>query len=216
MAATQENAVASPGYPHHALQARATGSGLQFALLTQAERASFEAGLHTRLWKRVFEAVKAPTAGEYRRLRNEGLLPYHHLLEVLRVEAEHAAEPVTDEDVLGALDQVERDLGESWRHKMEHAINVSQAALKIMARAEERSDGVPLEPDQGVLLLTGWVGSWIVLNWTTDCVVAATDRRVVAQSEVIEAVFQDLREAANAVYTIACEAHDARFGDPDE
>lgn len=193
----------------------AATSRLHFSLLTQTEKASFEAGLHTRLWSRVFEAVKSPTAGEYARARGQNILPYHHLSEILRLETGHMAEPITDDQVMHALAQVERDLGESWRHKLEHAINTSQAAQKIMARVNERRDGKEVGESQ-IIVATRWVGGWILLNWAIDCVFAATSGRVVAQPEVIEAMFNDLREAADSVYIAACEAHDARFGDPDD
>lgn len=211
-----DSASSSAGYPAYDLQGPATAPGLHFALLTQAERASFQAGLQTRLWKRLFDAVSAPTAGEYTRLRSTHIQAYHYLLEVIRLETEHATEPVTDEDVMAALAQVERDLGESWRHKLEHAINVSQAALRIMARVNERASGAAVEPGRASLLLTSWLGHWMMLNWATDCVVAIVNKGISVQPEVIEAIFRDLRKAADSVYATACEAHDARFGDPDE
>jgi hypothetical protein len=85
-----------------------------------------------------------------------------------------------------------------------------------MARVNERPDGKDLGESQVVVWMTRWVGGWVMLNWSIDCVFAATDGRVIAQPEVVEAVFKDLREAAESVYGAACDAHDARFGDPDD
>jgi hypothetical protein len=206
------NASPTPGTPH-LLQAHPR---LHFVTLTQVEKTTFEAGLRTRLWNRLFTAVNAPTAGEYARLKGEHIAIYQHLLELLRAEAGHAGEPVTDEHIRKALERVEDDLGESWRHKLEHAINVSQSALKVMARAEE----APLPPgsdaNQAAAWLLRWHGGWLLLNWSIDCVLAATDPGVVTAPEVVQALFRDLRAAADSVYVTACEVYDARLGDPDD
>lgn len=214
MTATQKQA--SPAIqqtlPH--LQGR---PGLHFSLLTHTEKATFQAGLRTRLWRRLVEAVTTPTAGEYERAKAEHVPMYIHLLEVLRAESGHAVEPVTDDHVKKALAQVEDDLGESWRHKLEHSINVSQSALQIMARVNEaQSTEEEPEQSQAVLWFTQWVSGWMMLNWSIDCIFAATDPRVVATPEVVQAVFDDLRGAADGVYSTACDIYDARFGDPDD
>jgi len=190
---------------------------LHFSLLTQTEKASFEAGLHARLWKRLFEAVTTHTSHEYERTKAMHVHLYVHLLEVLRAESGHAGEPITDDHVKQALERVESDLGESWRHKLEHAINVSQSALQLMARVNEgTSDGHEPEQAQALVWFTEWVGGWVLLNWSIDCIFAATDPRVVAKPEVVHAVFCDLKGAADGVYSTACNIYDARFGDPDD
>ena len=189
---------------------------LHFALLTQTEQASFEAGLRTRLWNRLFDAVTRPTAREYARARAQHVQMYLHLVEVLREEAGHGAEPVTDEHLTRLLDQVESDLGDSWRHKLEHAINTSRSAQRIMARVYEGERPPDLDPDRALAWIARWAGAWLKLNWSVDCVTLSTDPDVTATPEVVAATFADLQASARDVYAVACDVHDAIVGDPDE
>jgi hypothetical protein len=216
MASTPDHAMVPPATGPAPLSRDDVGqsSGLQFAALIEVEKETFKAGLRSRILTRLFEAAKAPTAHEYRRVRDQHLGVYCSLTVVLR--AEGGVAPVTDAVVMRALDRVERDLGESWRHRMEHAINVSQSALKLAARMDERSDGAVIPPHGAMVFDLRWFAGWNRLNWAVDSVFVATEQRVMVQPEVVEAVFEDLCEAADDVYVVASEVFDARFGNPDE
>ena len=198
-------------YPHLRASPR-----LHFSLLTHAEKASFEAGLRTRIWNRVLDAVTKPTQQGYQAARAEHAQQYFHLVEVRRAETSHASEPVTDEHLTQMLEQVEDDLGDSWRHKLEHAINMSHASLRIMARVNESGVESHATSDQAMVWVGRWVSRWMVLNWSIDCIIASTGSSVVAVPEVVQAIFDDLKRAAEDIYSIACDVHDDLLGDPDE
>lgn len=192
---------------------------LNFAALTQAEKATFEAGLRTRVMNRLRDAITRPTAEEYQRACFSNLGAYTALIEILRIEIAHGSDPVTDEDVMQALAHVERDLGEPWRHKLEHAINISQSARQILARVGEGTSGPDhhqMTPVEVLGWMTQWSMGWTLLNWSTDCVFMITHQGVAVASEVVEVLFRDIGSAADNVYALACELYDKRFGDPDE
>jgi len=191
------------------------GAGLNWSLLTTNEKESFEAGLRTRIFGRLHAAVTAQTAAQYAAAKRNHLRAYLHLTEVFRIEEGFAGEPVTEENVLAVLDDVDRDLGESWRHQLEHAINVSEVARRIVARISD-ADGDGVDKNRDLALQVQWVSGWVALNWAIDCILVLTDPGVVVQPEVIRAVFDDLREAADGLYVTASQAHDEWLGDPDD
>jgi hypothetical protein len=206
--------VVSAGLP------KADPKRLHFSLLQEAEQTSFVAGLRSRIRARLTEALRAPTASIYLAKRAEHLDMYAHLTVVLREELVRAAEPVSDDQILLMLEQVEARLGETRRYQLEQAINTSHAASRMAARIDERVSGpVPVDQREAVALQAAmWAGHWTLLAWTVDCVMAAVDgeHRVSAESEVLDKVFETLDEAATGLYVAISALYDLRVGAPED
>jgi len=140
---------------------------------------------------------------------------YYHLVEVLHAESPYGQEPVTDEDIVGLLEAVERALGESTRHRVEHVLNISEAANLIVERFVE-SDVQPGDAEADLENRRRWVAQWVEFNWSVSCVVTLVDDQVVAPAEVLAVILADAHEAANALYLSASIGYDNRLGDVED
>jgi hypothetical protein len=191
---------------------------LHFSLFQEAEQTTFVAGLRSRIFARVTEALHAPTAAAYMQTRDANIQMYAFLTHILREETARAAAPMTDEQIVDLLGMVEGGLGETRRHQLEQAINTSHVASRMAARLEERASG-PIPPEQlaaWALHVSQWMGGWMLLGWTVDCILLAVDpdRRVTVETEVVEKLFETLDEAATGLYVAMSALYDLRVGAP--
>lgn len=192
-----------------------TDSRLNFSLLTPTEKETFRAGLRTRIFCRIHDAVTAPTASLYNDKRAENIGAYATFVEAHRIETQFGGQPASEELVRALFADVERELGEAHRHQLEHALNIARTAQQIMARVAAREPS-SARAEPAAYLIFQWIGGWVLLNWATDCVVFLTHESGVPAVDVLEAVFSDLRSAAETIYIAASQFHDTCVGDPDE